>query len=64
MARKLASKNTKELRSETEIREKGLQIGEYSPSWQGHIVFLNTEESFIAQKMGVDKPGEYALKVR
>ena len=35
-----------------------------SPNWQGRIFFLNPEKSFIARKMGVEKPGEYALKVR
>ncbi len=35
-----------------------------SPNWQGRITFLDTEKSFIAHKMGVEKPGEYALKVR
>ncbi|HHE36688.1 MAG TPA: DNA-directed RNA polymerase subunit E'' [Candidatus Woesearchaeota archaeon] len=32
--------------------------------WQGRIHFLNTDKSGIAQKMGVEKEGEYAIKVR
>jgi DNA-directed RNA polymerase subunit E" len=35
-----------------------------SPNWQGRIHFLDTKKSFIAHQMGVEKPGEYALKVR
>lgn len=36
----------------------------WSPSWQGRITFLDPKKSFIAHQMGVEKPGEYALKVR
>ncbi len=35
-----------------------------STNWQGRIHFLHPETSFIAHQMGVEKPGEYALKVR
>lgn len=35
-----------------------------STNWQGKISFLDTEKSFIAHKMGVEKKGDYALKVR
>ncbi len=35
-----------------------------SPNWQGRIIFLDPEKSFIAHQMGVKRPGEYALKVR
>ncbi len=31
---------------------------------QGRIHFLNVEKSTIAKKMGVEKEGEYAIKVR
>jgi len=64
MGRKLANKTSKALLNESEIKEQGLAIGEFSTNWQGRIVFLDTEKSFIAHKMGVEKPGEYALKVR
>ncbi len=64
MARKVASRTSKVLMNESEVREKGLPLGDFSPNWQGRIVFLDTERSFIAHKMGVEKPGEYALKVR
>jgi DNA-directed RNA polymerase subunit E" len=35
-----------------------------SANWQGRITFLDTKKSFIAHKMGIEQPGEYALKVR
>lgn len=35
-----------------------------SNSWQGRIYFTNIEKSFIAQKMKIDREGEYALKVK
>ena len=37
---------------------------QFSTNWQGRINFLNTEKSMIAKKMGVEKDGEYAIKVR
>lgn len=64
MPRKLANRHTKELLDESAIKERNLAIGDFSPSWQGRITFLSTEKSYIAHKMGVSRPGEYALKVR
>ena len=36
----------------------------FTNSWQGRIQILNKEKSVIAQKMGVEKDGEYAIKIR
>lgn len=36
----------------------------FSTNWQGRIHFLNVKKSFIAQQMGAEKVGEYAIKVR
>jgi len=36
----------------------------YATVWQGRIHFLNIKKSGIAKKMGVNKEGEYAIKVR
>jgi RNA polymerase subunit RPABC4/transcription elongation factor Spt4 len=36
----------------------------FSTNWQGIIQFLNTDKSMIAHEMGVEKEGEYAIKVR
>lgn len=33
------------------------------PNWKGRIEILNAEKSEIAQKMGIEKAGEYAIKV-
>ncbi|MBN2052920.1 DNA-directed RNA polymerase subunit E'' [Candidatus Woesearchaeota archaeon] len=35
-----------------------------STVWQGRVQFLNIGKSVIAKKMGVEKDGEYAIKVR
>ena len=37
---------------------------QFSTNWQGRINILNSEKSEIAQKMEVEKNGEYALKVK
>ena len=36
----------------------------FSTSWQGRIVFVDAEKSFIATQMDVNENGEYAIKVR
>ncbi len=33
-------------------------------SFQGRIQIINAEKSVIAKKMGVEKEGEYAIKIR
>lgn len=37
---------------------------QFSVNWQGRIAFINSEKSLIAKNMGVEKDGEYAIKVR
>ena len=37
---------------------------QFSTNWNGRINFLDLENSVIAEKMGVDKEGEYAIRVR
>ncbi|MES3517757.1 MAG: DNA-directed RNA polymerase, subunit E'' [Natronomonas sp.] len=32
--------------------------------WAGYVVIAHPEESDIADKMGINEPGQYALKVR
>lgn len=36
----------------------------FANSWQGRIVFINAEKSFIGKQMDVTENGEYAIKVR
>lgn len=36
----------------------------FSTNWQGRIYFLDPARSTVANKIGVDTKGEYAIKVR
>lgn len=36
----------------------------FSTNWQGRIHFVDAKKSHIAQQMGVEADGEYAIKVR
>ncbi|MBN1793291.1 DNA-directed RNA polymerase subunit E'' [Candidatus Woesearchaeota archaeon] len=42
----------------------GCKKNSFTTSWQGRIHFINSKESQIAQKMGVETDGEYAIKIR
>ncbi len=64
MAKLLANKNTKELLTDSEIKEKRLNIGEFIQTWKGRVVITDAKKSYIASKMGVEKDGEFAIKVR
>ncbi len=35
-----------------------------SKNWQGYVVIIDPKESKIAQKLNIEHPGRYALKVR
>lgn len=35
-----------------------------STDWQGYVVIIDPKQSEIAEKMNIDLPGRYALKVR
>ena len=35
-----------------------------SKDWMGYVVVIDPKKSVIAQKMQIDAPGKYALKVR
>ncbi|MEM3127063.1 MAG: transcription elongation factor subunit Spt4 [Candidatus Woesearchaeota archaeon] len=37
---------------------------QFSTSWQGRIAILDEKNSEVAKKIGVNKEGEYAIKVR
>lgn len=64
MAKKLANKKTKELLSDSEIREKGLSKDDFTPTWNGRLYVVDPVKSEIAKKSNIDKRGEYAIKVR
>ncbi|MCK5415295.1 MAG: DNA-directed RNA polymerase subunit E [Thermoplasmata archaeon] len=38
--------------------------GELSKEWQGYLIILDHDRSLIAQKMGIQANGRFALKVR
>jgi len=38
--------------------------GQTSPDWIGYIRIVNTEESEVARRLGIQTRGRYALKVR
>jgi len=35
-----------------------------SKRWRGYVIIRNPDDSQIAKKMNIKKPGKYALKVR
>ena len=35
----------------------------FTTFWRGYVVVLDAEKSEIAQKMGITKPGRYALRL-
>ena len=64
MAKKLAEKTTRVLRTEAEIKELGLNISNYTSSWQGRVFISDAANSMIAEKINIKEKGEYAIKVR
>lgn len=64
MVKRLANKLTKEIMSETQIKEKNMNKGEFTGTWQGRIYVLDSVKSGIAKKVNIEKEGEYAIKVR
>jgi RNA polymerase subunit RPABC4/transcription elongation factor Spt4 len=64
MPKKYAHKQTKELVPEATLKEQALPKGDYSNNWQGRIIVLNVEKSDIAKQIGIEKNGEFALKVK
>ena len=36
----------------------------FSYSWQGRVYIFDPNKSEIAKKMGINAPGEYAIKVK
>ncbi|MBS3116134.1 DNA-directed RNA polymerase subunit E'' [Candidatus Woesearchaeota archaeon] len=64
MTKKLASKRTKRLLSEAEIKELNLPKADFTTSWQGRLYISDAGHSMIAEKVGITEKGEYAIKVR
>lgn len=36
----------------------------FSRDWSGYVVIIDPNNSRVAERLGVDKPGRYALRVR
>ena len=64
MAKKFANKQSKRLLTDAQIKELGLQKGDFTESWQGRVFVNDFQHSHIAKEMGIEKKGEYAIKVR
>ncbi len=64
MAKKLASKRTKRLLTEMEIKEQNLPKAEFTSTWQGRLYVSDAANSLIAGKIGITEKGEYAIKIR
>ena len=64
MAKQLAHKKTKRLLTPTQISEQKQNVGEFTGNWQGRAYFIDVKRSQVAQNMGVEQKGEYAIKVR
>tara|TARA_B100000315_G_C14091676_1_gene369507 strand:+ start:240 stop:425 length:186 start_codon:yes stop_codon:yes gene_type:complete len=37
---------------------------QFKTNWQGRLHILNAKKSMIAEKIGIESEGEYAIKVR
>ncbi len=37
---------------------------QFTTNWQGRIAILDLKKSIVAQKIGVEKDGEYAIKTK
>lgn len=64
MAKQYAHKRSKKLLTQQEIADKKENVGEFTSSWQGRVYVLNAEKSKVAEHIGAQDDGEYAIKVR
>lgn len=62
MAKIYASKITKELMTEAQIKEKGRKMEEFTESWKGRMIVKNPEGSEITKKIGISTKGQFAIK--
>ena len=54
-----------EKKHECPLAEPGalMDKSQFTTFWQGYVVIVNPEQSEMAKKMGIDKPGKYALRL-
>lgn len=62
MSKKKADKATKMLLDANQAS--GIDPTMLSASWQGRICVIDVAKSYVAKKLGFEKNGEYAIKVR
>jgi RNA polymerase subunit RPABC4/transcription elongation factor Spt4 len=62
MAKLFASKKTKELMTDADIKEQGLDKEDFTDNWKGKVVVFNPDESEIAKSLKISKKGEFAVK--
>jgi len=62
MAKLYASKQTKELMTDAEIRKRSLNKETFTESWKGKIVVIRPEDSEIAKNLKIQKKGEFAVR--
>jgi len=63
MVKEKAHKVTRELMTDKEINEKGMDKKEFSETWKGKIEIFNPEKSEVAIQLKVNKEGLYAIKI-
>ena len=61
MARKVC-KRCKLFVNESECPE--CKTSSFSTNWQGRLFIADPEKSFIAKQVGIERKGEYAIKVK
>ncbi len=59
---KKACKRCKLFVNESECPE--CKTSTFTTNWQGRFAVINPEKSYIAKQIGIEKEGEYAIKVR
>lgn len=62
MARLFASRKTRELLTDAEIKKQNLNKEDFTDTWKGKIIVLDPEESEIAKNLKITKKGEFAVK--
>jgi len=64
MPKMLASKITKEILTEAEIKERKLKKDDFTEGFKGRVLVLIPEKSEIAQKLNIKHKGNFAIKTK
>lgn len=63
MSKKRACKDCKTLINEGDVCP-NCKSTQFTTTWIGRVTIVNPEKSEIAKRTGIEKAGEYAIKVR